>query len=664
MAVSFVARKCTQCAGKLEYIKETKIWRCLYCGAETERTEQYDGLFTIKNVVRQSLLDIAYRRLDSAQKNIVECEKIDSRYVGTLISKIAYGMIMMITPSESSDNHMRNLLSQLKKNYDLLKSISTSITEEEIALYDFIQEADVYATLVLVFDSMKDEARRDHVQSLLNPKEVYSKAANGNLLSYAIKNNKFEMIDDILSNADNVDIKSAFSEILSKYPDGEKKRENIERVFLTNEINAAQRTIVEQYLFTTKDSDSTKSQTAALSLDAQIPLNFEFVITYILQDAGIEQTDRVVQAMCKKKLSDEKTSALLAFAFNCSSLEKALCVLEHLGSSGQFLVIPAKMLISLLSSQIYTAEEKVLIIEKCFEFKIENKAFESVVTNYLCHDGSSVEDRQILLDFLFTKVDTFPTHTVEDYILKSNSDGQRKPDVIFAIFEKELNINFFHDLLSKYMNLSIDEEEVKFRVIDVLSEEGLKIDQNSLIDYICNSEDDLSQKLPFVKRMLANGIQLRNDTSSKYIEKISASNFNAELFQLITLHNSLFSNEAVSKYLLDIKDREANKLRNLKMMIEHCAYGIESFQCQINHLNHVIHCNLLQAYALTTTDSSQSAFEMIDYLLNGTKMKWNSEINVSAMGMKFKKYVIANREQLSPLTDAVCERYKVYSILF
>ena len=64
MAVNFVARKCTQCAGKLQYIKEKKLWRCMYCGAEIEREEQYDGLFTIKNVVRQSLLDTSYRRLD------------------------------------------------------------------------------------------------------------------------------------------------------------------------------------------------------------------------------------------------------------------------------------------------------------------------------------------------------------------------------------------------------------------------------------------------------------------------------------------------------------------------------------------------------------------------------------------------------------------------
>ena len=40
MGVSFVARKCTQCAGRLQYIKEKKLWKCLYCGAEIERQER------------------------------------------------------------------------------------------------------------------------------------------------------------------------------------------------------------------------------------------------------------------------------------------------------------------------------------------------------------------------------------------------------------------------------------------------------------------------------------------------------------------------------------------------------------------------------------------------------------------------------------------------
>lgn len=35
--------------------------------------------------------------------------------------------------------------------------------------------------------------------------------------------------------------------------------------------------------------------------------------------------------------------------------------------------------------------------------------------------------------------------------MKSNTDGEEKPNVISAMFDKGLNVSFFNDLLSKYM---------------------------------------------------------------------------------------------------------------------------------------------------------------------------------------------------------------------
>lgn len=214
MAVSFVARKCTQCAGKLQYIKEKKIWKCLYCGAEIEKQEQYDGLFTIKNVVRQSLLDTAYRRLDSAFKNLIECEKIDSRYVGTVIAKLAYDVTRVITPGACDQKDVKSIFAQLRKTYEQLKSTGATISDDEEALYEFLEEPDIFATLILVYDSLNDIARRDFVAQMLDAKEVYSKYANNNLLSFAIKNEKIDLADQVISNSDNIDIRAA----LSRFP--------------------------------------------------------------------------------------------------------------------------------------------------------------------------------------------------------------------------------------------------------------------------------------------------------------------------------------------------------------------------------------------------------------------------------------------------------------
>ena len=664
MAVSFVARKCTQCAGKLQYIKEKKIWKCLYCGAEIEREEQYDGLFTIKNVVRQSLLDTAYRRLDSASKNVIECEKIDSRYVGTLIAKITHEMITVITPGACSDRDAKNIFAQLKKNYELLKSQNPSITDDEEALYEFLEEADIYATLVLVFDSLNDTSRRDYVLSLLDAKGVYSKAANSNLLSYAIKNNHLDMVDDIISNADNVDVKAALSEILTKYPDGEKKGQNINRLFDTGALKTEDKPIVEKYISSSQDSKATKASVIVSSLNNGMRIGLETIIDNVMKSADKDQVDAVATAICKSKLSDEDVLRLVDFGFASGSPDIAISILDCLKQSDQYLLIPAKFLISLLSMDAYSSEDKVKILNKCFEFKMDNKAFESVVTNYLCYNASSAQNRKPVLSCLFEKATSFPTNTVETYVLKSNTDGEEKPNVISAMFDKGLNVSFFNDLLSKYMNSSIDAPETKAKIVNVLSEKGLKVDPSSFIEYICESSDDLPEKMQFIKRMINNGSQLRGDAANTYLERTSPSSFSAELFALIFSPSSTFSAKGIEKYLLEMKDREANKASNLKTIIEHSSVSVASMKSQVTHLGNSIGCNLLQAYLLTTTDSIQLATEIVDYFVNQAKIKINAEISVSGSSMKLKKYVASNKEKLSDVTNAICEKYKVYSMLF
>ena len=296
MGVSFVARKCTQCAGRLQYIKEKKIWKCLYCGAEIERQEQYDGLFTIKNVVRQSLLDTAYRRLDSAAKNLVECEKIDSRYIGTLIAKIAYEMISVITPGAYSERDARNLLAQLKRNYELLQGISTTVNDEEEALYEFLEESDIFATLVLVYDSLSDSSRRDYVLQMLDATQIYSKEANGNLLTYSLKSNRLELADDVLKNTDNINVSVALSEVLQRYPDGASKGEHISNLIKTHTLSHDDKDTIEKYLSSSGDSIDTKSIVIETAVANGIDVSLEFVVRNVLPTAGAEKTLSILHA--------------------------------------------------------------------------------------------------------------------------------------------------------------------------------------------------------------------------------------------------------------------------------------------------------------------------------------------------------------------------------
>lgn len=137
MAETSYSKKCTSCGGnKWEYKRELKLWICRYCGNQVERQEQYDGLYTIKNVVRQVILDSAYRRLEQADRNISECQKINSRYVGTLIAGICFRLIAAVSGGLAGQDP-RAMLGQLRRDYEQLKEESPDMNDDETAVYEF-----------------------------------------------------------------------------------------------------------------------------------------------------------------------------------------------------------------------------------------------------------------------------------------------------------------------------------------------------------------------------------------------------------------------------------------------------------------------------------------------------------------------------------------------
>lgn len=403
MAVKYVARKCTQCAGKLEYIEEKTTWKCLYCGAEVERTEQYDGLFTIKNVVRQVLLDVAYRRLDSAEKNLVECEKIDSRYIGTLIAKTAYQMILAITPGACPQAELRNLFAQLKRSYEAICAIDKKVTDPEEALYDFFDSADVYATLLLVYDSLNDTVRRDYVANLLNAKEVYAKEPNKNLLSYALKKSKLELIDELMENPDNVEPSFALSELLLKYPDNDKKIVNIEGLLNTQSFKAEDKKIIENYLENSSDSLSTKGKIVVFAYTANLKVGLENIIMNLLTKADSDTVSLILHKICSTKLSDEDVYKLIEFAIAAKKSDITGVVLDVLQETNQYVLMTSKHLIAFLSQNNFSDLDKIAILKKMLRFNIDAKSKDAVISNYLCFNQDAIETRLAVFPFLLVQ---------------------------------------------------------------------------------------------------------------------------------------------------------------------------------------------------------------------------------------------------------------------
>ena len=659
MAVSYVARKCNQCAGKLEYIKDKKTWKCLYCGAEIERTEQYDGLFTIKNVVRQVLLDVAYRRLNSAEKNLVECEKIDSKYIGTIIAKIAYQMIMAITPGAHPQAELRNLFSQLKRNYEALQTIDKKVTGDEETLYEFFESADVYATLLLVYDSLNDFIRRDYVAGLMNPAEVYAKEPNKNLLSYALKNEKFDLIDEIMGNPDNVEPSFALDELLQKYPDNENKIKNIERLLKFQTFKSEDKKSFEKYLTESNDSLSTKGKLIIFAYSANIKVSLEEIIAHLLSEADKETVEAVLRQVYSSRRNDEDVYKIIEFAIAVETTGVAVVVLSVLKETNQYVLMTSKHIIALLSNTDLSAADKSAILNKMLEFNVDAKSKDAIIYNYLCFNQDIAEVRLAVIPILLGVVTTIQTNTIEGYVLNSNIDAEAKPGIVEQIFLLDLNMSFFHDLLTKYMNSSVDVKENKDKIVTLLVGKGLRVDPKAFIDYICHSTATAEDKIDFVKKMLLNGTQLRGDTVNAYLETITTALFNSELFALIVSSASNISEMALVNYLLLCKDRDSLKVKNFTCLTKQCHKNLSDVRCDAMCAGQNISGNLLPVYLLATPDSFDVTKEIADYLI-GCKAKLNTDIQLSGAGvMKLKKFVSTNQSNINPVSAQICKAYKV-----
>jgi hypothetical protein len=659
MAVSYVARKCTQCAGKLEYIKEKKTWKCLYCGAEIERTEQYDGLFTIKNVVRQVLLDVAYRRLDSAEKNLVECEKIDSRYIGTIIAKIAYQMITAITPGAYPQAELRNLFLQLKRNYEALRAIDKKVTGDEEALYEFFDSADVYATLLLVYDSLNDTARRDYVARMMNAAEVYAKEPNKNLLSYALKNEKFDLIDEIMGNPDNVEPSFALCELLQKYPDNENKIKNIEGLLKSQTFKSEDKKAFENYLADSNDSLSTKGKLIVFAYSANIKVSLEEITAHLLSKADSDTVDAVLRQVCSSRLKDEDVYKIVEFATTVTTKGVAVAALNVLKETNQYVLMTSKHIIALLSGTDLSATDKSAILNKMLEFNVDAKSKDAVINNYLCFNQDAAEIRLVIIPLLLGMATLIQTNTIESYVLNSNADGESKPSVVEQIFSLDLNMSFFHDLLTKYMNSSVDAKEIKDKIVMLLVGKGLKIAPKAFIDYICHSTAPAEDKITFVKKMLLNGTQLRGDMVNTYLETINSALFSSELFALIISSASSISEKALSNYLLLCKDRDSLKTKNFISLAKQCHKNLSDIRCDAMCAGKKVSGNILSVYLLATPDSFEVTKEIADHLI-GCKAKLNADIQFAGAGtMKLKKFVSANQSNLNPVSGQICAAYKI-----
>ena len=668
MATSYKHLRCPGCDGTLKYVKEKKIWECIYCGNEIRREEEYDGLYTIKNVVKQVLVDLAYGRMDTATKNLVECQKISSDYVGTLIAEICLKVFTLITPGACQQSEIKGIFGQVKRLYMKLESLSDGgISAEEEALYEaFDDNNDAFGVLVLVYDTLQAQVHLQFILDLFDASYVYSKSLNANLLNYALKNGKSEIADKIFANSDNINCHDAFFVCLSSYEDCEQKRQRLIPIIEKADFRQDDYKKIDTYLTTTKDGIETKIMVYEKSVSNGMAPPMQCVVEHILNEPSISDTQisSVYKAFCATKPKDAELYDLITDIYIKHRGESACREMQELVNNDIFIRMSDKLVRGMVVRKDLTVDERIKLLEYAEQCKLNPKDNDAIIAEILLRVNENFNNRIALVKKIMEYIDTISTNSLTDYIVYSTVDGDKKPEMLEELFKLNLNMSFFRDVLSNYIKHSEDSPETKSAVSQLLSNNGIGVDSNMLLDMACEANaSNYMEKADFIQKSINNGTRVNAESLSQYLERVPVSNYHSELISLLTTSISRISDKALANYVLYSEDSMEIKLQNAVVFAEKNGKNFGDSECEVKHLNSTVKCNLFQGYVLVADDSSVTVQSIVG-AMKQSKAKLNATIVVDGKSQKFKKYITDNKSRISQMTLTLCEENGVFSFFF
>lgn len=668
MASNYKHLRCPGCDGTLKYIKEKKVWECIYCGNEIRREEEYDGLYTIKNVVKQVLADLAYNRMDSAMKNLVECQKISSDYVGTLIAEICLKVFTLITPGACQQSEIKGIFGQVKRLYTKLESLGDNgISAEEEALYEsFDENNDAFGVLVLVYDTLQAHDHLEFVLNLFDASTVYSKSLNANLLNYALKNGKTEIVDKIFANSDNINCRDALFILLNSYEDSEVKRQRVVPIMEKSEFRSEDYKQIESYINNTDDSVETKVLVYKCAVSYRITPPMQSVVEHILNDSLISKTQisEVYEAFCSTKPKDAELYELITDIYTKHSGKTACMEMQELVNNGIFIRMSDKVVRRMVTRKELSVEDRIVLLEKAEQCKLNAKDNDLILGEILLKNEEDFENRIALVRKMTGYVDTISTNILTEYIVNSTLDGDKKTEMLDELFKLKLNMSFFRDVLNSYLKKSHDSDETQKAVAQLLSNHGIGVDSNMLLDIACAANaNDYIEKAAFIQKSIRNGTRINAECLSQYLEKVTPGNYHSELISLMTTPASRVTDRALANYVLYSDDSMEVKLQNAVVFAEKNGKTFGESECEVRHLGSAIKCNLFQGYVLIADDSAAAVEAMVS-AMKTAKARLNPSIYVNGQSQKFKKYITENKSKLSQMTLTLCEENNVFSFFF
>ena len=649
MAVNFNGQRCLDCQGSLVYNKTEKYWECPYCGKVYERElrfdkVQIDGLAGINDLVRSALSKLIALDFDGAEKELMECERINHTSIGTLIASISVALFKSFFTKDRQQELSRanGLLQKLSRDFP-------DIDDSEEILYEFIKSADIYALLYIVFSMTDQTERRDMISRLLYFDEIYNPNVVKILLGIVLKEGNAEAADIIVDKMPKAGCRGALATLLTSYPENERKADNVCKLLSRIDTDTDLSKTFDDYFSSTNDSNDVVVDIFVNAVAHGAEFDTTALIGSVLQRCvNAEKANELFDAIGSNRLNGDTATAILVWLVcYCDNYIVSEIGFQRLFRSNSVFEITDKEVMWLFNTDQSEALKCCKLNQLLTTFKISNKSMDKLVAFHLISNPGSYDYRKAIFDTMTESVVSIPLTVVEDYALKTSHDGENKHIFLYEAITKSRNVSLGTGIFSQYMKSTVDSPQTRDAVIYSLLSLKLVPDPEAVSHYLLNPDELHSPEV--LDLMINLSCKTSSGTLDRYLYEVAGGTpYDPRIAKIATLFGFTLSVQSFTTYLFDVSEPDSLKIPAVQKYYQACSSGVKELSLNATVGDTEITGNIAQIYLLKGNDEPFVMQEILK-IFTRDKIKLDTHVVIPATRKKIKlrKFIDSNASHLN-----------------
>ena len=653
--ISYKQRECDTCGGRLIYLKDEKEYVCAYCGNRYEKTESYDGQYSVRHAALQALSAIAKRNYELAEDNLNDCQKIDPNYPGTTVARMSYcllhaGMKQAEGDSLASKNYINQAIEQYRK---LPPAFSEVECDLEADFYENLDSEDIRSLLISNFGLFKDNARASYIDEMFDPSKVRGNATNA--LIREISQEDWEAVDALIGAQGEYDVDTFLGELLAKYPSSQQKSINVSAVLSRGVDGDRARETLSNYLLNARDDADIQAAIVSSFANTGISPEGRAVVHVIRQTPSAESSLSIVKAICEVPQRDSDVEVIIDGVLTSGDGATIKSVIELLSTSGSFLTYQVSSFKTLACRTDLSPDAKIEAIRTATRYGLTAKK-EQALFGEILELPLPIEEKKELLAALGEDIKAINPTLIDRYLMHSSVDGVGKAEVLETLIKYIPARESLSYSAKRYVTASVDGMEARNKVVMVLGREGLVEQADNLSGMLAGS--DQAYGIEATRDLKESGIKVGPMALNDYLTKTLGTNeFSSQTFDELYTPESKTTLEAFVRFVFDAPDA-GDKAEHAGKLAKRLMGSFVDFRIKTDTPSGSFEGPLLHAYLLKTADGQKTVND-IAHLLLETARKPNCEMTLNNKTKKFKKFVSSGEVKLSEASAAFCTAMRI-----